>query len=203
MPFLLKNATLKNMKKGLLVILSGPSGVGKGTVRQELMKDSSLHLWYSVSMTTRAMRPGEENGREYYFVTPEEFQKTLKEGGLLEHNHYVDHDYGTPKAKVEEMRQKGYNVLLEIDVNGAEQVMAALGKENVCSIFLLPPSFEELARRIKGRCTECDKVIAERLEQAKREIAKQSDYRYHVVNQDLLTCAKTIATIIRNESAKD
>ncbi len=191
------------MKKGLLVILSGPSGVGKGSVRQELTKDPSLHLWYSVSMTTRAMRPGEQNGREYFFVTPEEFQKTLSEGGLLEHNHYVDHDYGTPKAKVEEMREKGYNVLLEIDVNGAEQVMAAVGKENVCSIFLLPPSFEELARRIKGRCTECDEVIEARLEQARREIAKQSDYRYHVVNQDLLTCAKTIATIIRNESAKD
>ena len=119
------------MKKGLLIIMSGPSGVGKGAIRKKVMEDESLKLWFSVSMTTRSIRPGEENGREYFFVSKEEFKKTLHEGGLLESNQYVNNYYGTPKAKVEEMREKGYNVMLEIDVNGAEQVMKTIGKENV------------------------------------------------------------------------
>ena len=104
------------MKRGLLIIMSGPSGVGKGTVRLELMKDESLDLFYSVSMTTRSPRPGERNGVEYYFTTKEDFDRQIKEGNLLEYAEFVGNKYGTPKDKVNSKRDEGKNVLLEIDV---------------------------------------------------------------------------------------
>lgn len=191
------------MKKGLLIIISGPSGVGKGAIRQRIMKDNSLNLWFSVSMTTRSIREGEKDGREYFFVTKDEFLKTLNDGGLLEYNKYVENYYGTPKAKVEEMRNAGYNVLLEIDVNGAEKVMQALGKENVLSVFILPPSLEELENRIRGRQTETDEVIAKRMAQARRELEFRKDYRYAVVNDNLERCAQEIISLIKFESTKD
>lgn len=191
------------MKKGLLIIISGPSGVGKGVIRQRIMKDNSLNLWFSVSMTTRSIREGEKDGREYFFVTKDEFLKTLNDGGLLEYNKYVENYYGTPKAKVEEMRNAGYNVLLEIDVNGAEKVMQALGKENVLSVFILPPSLEELENRIRGRQTETDEVIAKRMAQARRELEFRKDYRYAVVNDNLERCAQEIISLIKFESTKD
>lgn len=188
------------MKKGLLIIMSGPSGVGKGAIRKKVMEDESLKLWFSVSMTTRSIRPGEENGREYFFVSKEEFKKTLHEGGLLESNQYVNNYYGTPKAKVEEMREKGYNVMLEIDVNGAEQVMKTIGKENVVSIFILPPSMEELETRIRGRSTESEEIIQKRLAKARKELLFKKDYRYHVINDSLERCAEEIKSIIKKES---
>lgn len=188
------------MKKGLLIIMSGPSGVGKGEIRKKVMEDESLKLWFSVSMTTRSIRPGEENGREYFFVSKEEFKKTLHEGGLLESNQYVNNYYGTPKAKVEEMREKGYNVMLEIDVNGAEQVMKTIGKENVVSIFILPPSMEELETRIRGRSTESEEIIQKRLAKARKELPFKKDYRYHVINDSLERCAEEIKSIIKKES---
>lgn len=191
------------MKKGLLIIISGPSGVGKGVIRQRIMKDNSLNLWFSVSMTTRSIREGEKDGREYFFVTKDEFLKTLNDGGLLEYNKYVENYYGTPKAKVEEMRNAGYNVLLEIDVNGAEKVMQALGKENVLSVFILPPSLEELENRIRGRQTETDEVIAKRMAQARRELEFRKDYRYAVVNDNLERCVQEIISLIKFESTKD
>lgn len=188
------------MEKGLLIIISGPSGVGKGAIRQKIMQENSLNLWFSVSMTTRSIRVGEKDGREYFFVSKEKFLETLNEGGLLEYNKYVENYYGTPKKKVEEMREKGYNVLLEIDINGAEKVMKALGKDDVLSIFILPPSLEELEKRIRGRSTESEEIIAKRMEQAKNEIKRQEDYRYSVVNDDLDRCAKEIASIIKKEA---
>lgn len=188
------------MEKGLLIIISGPSGVGKGAIRQKIMQENSLNLWFSVSMTTRSIRVGEKDGREYFFVSKEKFLETLNEGGLLEYNKYVENYYGTPKKKVEEMREKGYNVLLEIDINGAEKVMKALGKDDVLSIFILPPSLEELEKRIRGRSTESEEIIAKRMEQAKNEIKRQEDYRYSVVNGDLDRCAKEIASIIKKEA---
>ncbi len=189
------------MKKGLLIIISGPSGVGKGAIRGRIIKENDLNLWFSVSMTTRGIRPGEKDGREYFFVSKEQFLETLNNGGLLEHNKYVSNYYGTPKEKVEEMRNLGYNVLLEIDVNGAEQVMKSVGEENVVSIFILPPSLKELENRIRGRSTETEETIQKRLAQASKEIELKKDYKYNVVNDDLERCAEEIASIIKREAS--
>src|SRR5574344_882533 len=187
------------MKKGLLIILSGPSGVGKGTIRQKVMENTTLNLWYSISLTTRKQRPGEMNGREYRFVSEKEFQRNLEEGNLLEHAAFVEHHYGTPKDKEEEMRAKGYNVFLEIDVKGAKQVMEKC--PDAVSIFLLPASFQELENRIRGRSTEEEKVIEERLAKAKSEIALAKNYKYQVVNDSIDRASKEIISIIAHEIA--
>ena len=187
-------------KRGLLIIMSGPSGVGKGTIRQEIMKDSSLNLFYSVSMTTRNPRVGEVDGRDYYFVTKEEFQKNIDNGNLLEWAEFVGNRYGTPKDKVESMRDKGYNVLLEIEVNGTEQVLSKCkGDDDVISIFLVPPSLEELENRIRGRSTETDEVIKKRLNKATRELKLQNNYKYVVMNDDLNRACNEIKDIILNK----
>ncbi len=189
------------MKKGLLIILSGPSGVGKGTVRQEILKDPSIRLYYSVSLTTRKMRPGEMEGREYYFVTPEQFEKNLKEGNLLEWNKYVGNCYGTPRDKVEAKRMEGYNVLLEIDVNGAQQVLSKVKDPGVVSIFLVPPSFDELERRIRGRSTESEDAVQARLEKARLELNLANTYQYTIVNDTVASAAEQIKKILLERSA--
>jgi guanylate kinase len=187
------------MKKGLLIIISGPSGVGKGTIRQEMMADKSLNLWYSVSLTTREKRPGEVDGREYHFVSEKEFQDNLNNGNLFEHNKFVNHYYGTPKDRVEKMRNEGRNVILEIDVNGARQVMEKCDGETPISIFILPPSMDELEKRIRGRCTEGEKAIEGRLERARVEMEDAKYYKYKVVNDSVSRCAHEIQDILRKE----
>lgn len=177
--------------------MSGPSGVGKGTIRELLMEDKSLNLFYSVSMTTRNMRPGEVNGREYYFVSKDEFQKNIDSGNLLEWAEYVGNRYGTPKDKVEGMRAEGKNVLLEIDVKGTANVLKKV--DDVISIFIVPPSFEELANRLKGRGTESDEVIANRVATAKKELEFKSQYKYVVINDKLEDAVKEIADIIKSK----
>lgn len=183
------------MKKGLLFIISGPSGVGKGSIREKVMEHSEFNLVYSVSMTTRDIRPGEKDGVDYYFVSDKVFMENVKNGNFLEYNLFVGHSYGTPKDKVEALLNAGKNVLLEIDVNGAAQVMEKMGKE-VVSIFILPPSYEELEKRIRGRMTEKEADIEGRLSQARREMALQDHYDYRVVNDDLLRAAKEVLSII-------
>ncbi len=186
------------MKRGLLIIMSGPSGVGKGTIREKLMEDKSLNLFYSVSMTTRSPRPGEVNGREYYFVSKEEFQKNIDNGNLLEWAEFVGNRYGTPKDKVEKMRDEGKNVLLEIDVNGTSQVLSKLDKNDVISVFIAPPSIEELERRLKGRSTESDEVIKNRVAQAARELSQKDNYRFVVINDDLEQAVEDFRKLIIN-----
>lgn len=186
----------KTKKRGLLIIMSGPSGVGKGTIREELMKDKSLNLFYSVSMTTRNKRPGEVDGREYYFVTREEFDKNIETGNLLEWAEFVGNRYGTPKDKVEATRDEGKNVLLEIEVNGTSQVLEKVHGDDVISIFIAPPSIEELERRIRGRGTESDEVVKGRLAKATGELKLKDQYRYVVVNDDLLRAVDEIKDII-------
>lgn len=184
------------MKRGLLIIMSGPSGVGKGTIREKLMEDKSLKLFYSVSMTTRKPRPGEVDGREYYFVTRDEFEDNIKRGNLLEWAEFVGNCYGTPKDKVEKMRDEGKNVLLEIDVNGTSQVLSKLDPNDVISVFIAPPSLEELEARIRGRSTETDDVIKNRLAQASRELSQKEQYRFVVVNDKLEDAVEEIRQII-------
>ena len=186
------------MKRGLLIIMSGPSGVGKGTIREKLMEDKTLNLFYSVSMTTRSPRPGEVDGREYYFVTKEEFQKNIDNENLLEWAEFVGNRYGTPKDKVEKMRDEGKNVLLEIDVNGTSQVLSKLDRNDVISVFIAPPSLEELEKRLKGRSTESDEVIKNRVAQASRELSQKDNYRFVVVNDDLETAVKEFRDLIVN-----
>jgi len=185
------------MKKGLLLIMSGPSGVGKGTVREKLMEDKSLNLFYSVSMTTRNMRPGEVNGREYYFVTREEFMENVANDNLLEWAEYVGNCYGTPKDKVEGMRNEGKNVLLEIDVKGAENVFKKV--PDVISIFIAPPSVEELGNRLRGRGTESEEVIANRVSRATKELEYQKFYKNVVINDKLEDCVDEIRQIIKSK----
>ena len=184
-----------NKKKGLLLIMSGPSGVGKGTVREELMKDKSLNLFYSVSMTTRNMRPGEVNGREYYFVSKEDFMKQVADDNLLEWAEYVGNCYGTPRDKVEAMRNEGKNVLLEIDVKGAENVFKKV--PDVVSIFIAPPSVEELRKRLKGRGTESDEVINNRVNAAAKELEYKGLYKHVVINDKLEDAVEEIRQIIK------
>ena len=191
------------MKRGLLIIMSGPSGVGKGTVRLELVKDKKLNLFYSVSMTTRSPRPGEVDGSDYYFVSHEEFDRQIADGNLLEWAEFVGNKYGTPKDKVDAKRNAGVNVLLEIEVKGTGQVLSKLqGDKDVVSIFIAPPSIEELERRIRGRSTEPDDVIKKRLARCEAELELKSQYEYIVVNDDLAECVEEVKNIIRSRMSK-
>ena len=186
-------------KRGLLIIMSGPSGVGKGTIRREVMKDKSLNLFYSVSMTTRKMRPGEVDGEDYYFVSKEEFQRNIDNDNLLEWAEFVGNRYGTPKDKVDAMRDDGKNVMLEIEVNGTSQVLKKCQGNDVISIFIIPPSLEELENRIRGRGTESDEVVKTRLAKATSEMELKHHYEYIVLNDDLERAAEEVRDIIRSK----
>jgi guanylate kinase len=185
------------MKSGLLIILSGPSGVGKGTIRKRIMEDESLHLSYSVSMTTRLKRNGEVDGKDYFFVDSTTFQTAIEQNNLLEWAEFVGNRYGTPKAEVQQLRQLGKNVLLEIEINGAKQVIAKTMGPGLVTIFLMPPSFEALEARIRKRKTESEGIIQERLEKAKREMNLHHDYQYIVINDNLERAAEQIKQIIK------
>lgn len=187
------------MKRGLLIIMSGPSGVGKGTVRRLVMADKSLNLAYSVSITTRPRREHETPGVDYFYVTKEEFQKTLDEDGFLEHAQFVGNYYGTPKAYVEKLRNEGKNVLLEIEVEGAKQVISKCHGSDVVTIFLIPPSMEDLEQRIRKRGTESEEVIQQRLAKAQRELELKYAYDYPVINDTVKSAADQIRKIIRDK----
>ena len=188
------------MKKGLLIVLSGPSGVGKGTVRKLVFEDESLNLAYSISMTTRSPRMGEEDGKDYFFVSKDYFEKAIENNELLEHARFVGNYYGTPKAYVEKLREEGKNVFLEIEVEGAKQVLSQYKEDDgVLSIFLLPPSLEELEKRIRGRRSEPEDVIQERLGTAKREMGLKDNYQYNLVNDSIDAASEKIKNIIRSK----
>lgn len=186
------------MKKGLLIVFSGPSGVGKGTIIKELMKDRELNLVYSISMTTRAPREGEIDGVNYFFVSKERFKEAIYNDELLEHACFVDNFYGTPKAYVEKMRNEGNNVLLEIETVGAKQVMNHYKDDKGCvSVFIVPPSIEELENRIRGRKTESDEVIKKRVYKATQELRETFRYQHVVCNNDLDETVAEVDRIIR------
>ena len=185
------------MKKGLLIIYSGPSGVGKSTVRDVFMKEEDLNLTYSISMTTRAMREGEKEGVDYFFVSKERFLQAIENGELLEHACFVDNYYGSPRAYIEKLRNQGKNVILEIEIDGAKQVREKVPE--CVSIYVLPPSMEELEKRIRGRNTEKEEVILSRLNKAKEEIKLAGIYKYNVVNNDIEKTALEITNIIKKE----
>lgn len=187
-----------DMAKGKLIILSGPSGVGKGTVRELLFEDKSLNLVYSISMTTRLPRMGEEEGVHYFFVNQEMFESKIKEDGFLEHAQFVGNYYGTPKDYVNRLLDEGKNVMLEIEVQGALQVMAKCPE--ALTIFLVPPSMEELEKRIRGRRSEQDEIVQQRLAKAKSELATQNQYKHVVCNDDVEVAKDKIAKIIKDNT---
>lgn len=180
-------------EKGQLIVLSGPSGAGKSTVVAELMGQRD-NLRFSVSYTTRTPRMGEQDGVNYHFVTREEFRRKIRDGELLEYASYVDHDYGTGEREVQEMLDQGWDVLLDIEVNGARQVKAR--RPDALLIFIVPPSFEELSRRLHRRNTDSEDVIQGRLAQAKAELACVPDYDYLVVNDKVSGAVEEIQAIL-------
>ena len=190
------------MKKGLLIILSGPSGVGKGCVRQEIMKNDKLELVYSISMTTREKREKEVDGRDYYFVSDEEFQRNIDNGNFLEWANFVGHRYGTPKDKVEQLRNQGKNVFLEIEINGANQVMSKIHDDRMISFFLMPPSFQALENRIRKRKTESEEIIQERLKKGLKEMTMTENYDHIVINDKVQRAAQEIIDLIKAKNKK-
>ena len=182
-------------ERGLLVVISGPSGVGKGTVRNAFINNPELNLVYSISMTSRERRPAEREGVDYYFVTRERFEEAIKNDELLEWTEFVGNYYGTPLAKVEELRNAGKNVLLEIEVEGAMKVKEKC--PDVLTIFIIPPSMEELENRIRGRRTEPEEIVQQRLSKAHREMNMLAQYKYVVCNEDAEEAAELISVIIR------
>ncbi|MCQ2796604.1 MAG: guanylate kinase [Bacilli bacterium] len=188
-------------KPGFLIIIAGPSGAGKGTVRKEIMKNKKLNLVFSISLTTRKIRKGEKNGVDYYFVSEKKFKDAIKNGDFLEYNNYVGHYYGTSKSQVEKARKSGKNVVLEIDVNGTKNVMKAFDKKDILSFFIVAPSIKELENRIRGRSTESPTDIKNRLKKAKEEMKLKNKFNYVIVNDSPIRASREITKIIKNALA--
>ena len=190
------------MKKGLLIILSGPSGVGKGTIRRYIMDNFKLKLSYSISMTTRPQREKEVDGVDYYFVSNEEFDRNIKANNFLEWEEFVGNRYGTPKDKVEELRKQGKHVLLEIEINGAAEVMSKVNDDRIISFFLMPPNLEALESRIRRRKTESEEVIQQRLNKGKLEMTMTDQYDYVILNDDVARASQEIVDLIKAKIKK-
>jgi guanylate kinase len=187
------------MNKGILVVVSGFSGAGKGTVMKRLMEKYDGYA-LSVSATTRKPRPGEEDGREYFFRTRDEFEKLIEEDALLEYAQYVENYYGTPRSYVEEQLQAGRNVILEIEIQGAMKIKEKIPEALL--VFVTPPTVEELERRLTGRGTETAQVIADRLARAGEEAEGMGQYDYILVNDTVEECVDHLHQIMVSEHSR-
>lgn len=185
--------------KGLLVVLSAPAGCGKDTVLAEVKKADS-NVKQSISMTTRLPREGEQDGVDYYFTSVSDFENKISENGFLEYVKYGVNYYGTPKKAIEEMVDSGKTVILKIEVEGAGNVRKIY--PDAVSIFIMPPSFTELSRRLKNRGTETEEDICRRLKIAEDEMQRAKEYNYIVINDDLSVCVNDVLSIIKAERLK-
>lgn len=189
-----------NRRKGILIVVSGFSGSGKGTIMKELLKEHPDTYALSISATTRSPRPGETHGKEYFFVSKEEFESMIEEHALIEYAQYVNNYYGTPKEYVFQQLEKGKDVILEIEIQGALKVKEAY--PDTLLLFVTPPGAEELKNRLTGRGTEDEAAIASRLSRAWQEAQGVEAYDYFVVNDDLAECVQEVHSIIQNEHAR-
>ena len=186
-------------EKGKLIVISGPSGAGKSTVVFKAIEGRE-DVCFSTSVTTRKPRPGEVDGREYFFVDPDRFKEMVENDELLEHAEYVANSYGTPRAYVEEKLETGLNVLLDIEVQGARQIHEKM--PDAVKIFIIPPSLEELEKRLKGRGTDTERAIEARLIRARQEYQEADFYDYLIINDDADKAAQELSAIILAEHCR-
>lgn len=190
---------IKTNNKGLLIVVSGPSGAGKDTICQKLIKENS-NIWMSVSMTTRKPRPLEKNGVDYFFVSSEEFENKINDNTFLEYASYNDNYYGTPKDKVEEKLNEGKDVILVIDINGAINIKKII--PSALFIFIMPPDMETLKNRLIGRKTESKDKVVQRFITAYNEVNNYKKYNYVVVNDKVEDAVNKVKSIIQSEKCR-
>ncbi len=191
---------LKERARGSLIVISGPSGCGKGSIIKEYLKTNRDHAWLSISCTSRPMRPGDENGVNYYFLSKEEFERMIKRNEFLEYAEYNGHYYGTPKEYIENRLASGTDVLLEIEVQGAMKVKELL-PESIC-IFVMPPSMKDLRDRLVGRGTENYESILGRFKTAYKEINEVTKYNYVITNDEIDNAVLKMQSIIVSEKCR-
>lgn len=183
-------------KKGKIIIISGPSGVGKKTIIDQVINNVDLNLTYNISMTTRSPREHEKNGVDYFFVSNDEFDNAIERGELLEWAEFANNKYGTPIKNLYKLIGENKNVILEIEVQGATKVKDILKREDYISIFLIPPSIRELKRRLKIRDTETKEKIKQRIKRAKVELKLQNEYDFIILNDDAKNAADKLRHIL-------
>lgn len=199
-PIIAQNSASGFRRRGVLFVLSSPSGAGKSTISRKLLADDP-GLTMSVSATTRAMRPGERDGVDYHFVDLSAFKQMVADNEFLEWAHVFDHRYGTPRAAVDRMLSEGKDVLFDIDWQGAQQLYQIAGGD-VVRVFILPPSMAELERRLRHRATDSAEIIDRRMARAHSEIAHWDGYDYVLVNDDVEACFRNVRTILHAERLK-
>ena len=187
-------------RRGLMLVLSSPSGAGKTSISRRLLEHEA-DLSMSVSVTTRPRRPGEAEGRDYFFIDPTEFQLMANRNQLLEHAKVFGNYYGTPRGAVEEALATGKDVLFDIDWQGTQQ-LAANARQDLVSVFILPPSTRELERRLRSRAQDSEEVVAQRMAKAADEISHYPEYQYIVLNDDIATSVQKIRAILHAERLK-
>lgn len=191
---------IKQKEKGLLIVVSGPSGAGKDTIVNEVVKRKNINAWISISMTSRSPRGQEENGKEYFFVTREEFEENISKNNFLEYAEYNGNYYGTPKHKIEEYLNKGIDVILIIEIQGALQIKELIPE--ALFIFIMPPSMKELKKRLIARGTDSPDKIISRFKTAYQEINEVTKYNYVVVNDDLENAVDKVSAILLSEKCR-